>query len=142
MRYIYWMNNRLVCGISLAISVSVIACIYDPPRKQNNDITIINHLPDSLYYYVHDYQTENDYTYNFAYDSIAARDTSANQRRIAYNINDQKILPNDTLHPTTFDSWKARATKAGGLTVLFYKRNIQHLAKDVPLSASDVFLKV
>ena len=108
----------------------------------NTDITIVNRTRDSLYFYVHSYKSESDYTYNFAYDSTAAHNTNANEYNIAYNINNQKILPKDTVHPFTPSSWKAQATKDGGLTVLFYKRNIQHLAEKVPLSDTDIFRRV
>lgn len=140
--YFYWMNSKLSFVVLAGISVFLMSCIYDPPRKEYNDITIINHTSDSLYYFIHGYRSESDHTHNFAYDSIAAHDTATNRYAIAYNINEQKILPYETLRPTTLHSWKAKANEAGGLTVLFYKRNIQRFAENAHLSDTDIFRRI
>ena len=134
------MNNKSILGILFTGVVLLSSCCLD--ICGNTDIMIVNGTADSLYFYVHSYKSESDYTYNFAYDSTAARKINANEYNIAYNINNQKILPNDTVHPFTPGSWKAQATKDGGLTVLFYKRNIQRLAKNAPLSDSDIFRRI
>ena len=123
--------------------IVVIACITvllsscDPI---SHDITIINSTPDSLYCFIQEYKSDNEYKYNFAYDAIAAHDTAAKRYDIAYNINAHKFLPHDTIHPMDNDwSWKRRTAIKDGLTLLFYKRDIQQLAEDVPLGAKNIY---
>jgi hypothetical protein len=54
-----------------------------------------------------------------------------------------KILPHDTLHPSVMNSsWKRRASRDAGLTVIFYKREIEHLPKAKPLAAKDIFRRI
>ena len=79
------MKTRLLLLCLVALFAS---CIYDPG---NDDITIINHTPDSLYCYVHGYKRLNDYNYNFSFDSTAASTNRKYDYDVAYNINIRKI---------------------------------------------------
>jgi hypothetical protein len=129
-------------AITIITSIAIFSssCIYDPG---NSDITIINSTTDSLYYYVHDYKSENEYTYNFAYDSIAAYDTAKRRYDIAYNINGNQLLPHDTIHPSiNASSWKIKAVDKGGLTFLFYRRDIQQLSENKPLTYKNIYKRI
>lgn len=131
------MKTRLLLLCLVALFAS---CIYDPG---NDDITIINHTPDSLYCYVHGYKRLNDYNYNFSFDSTAASTNRKYDYDVAYNINIRKILPNDTIHPSiNAHSWKDVALVDSGLTIAFYKRDIQKLPENTPLSPSNIFRRI
>jgi len=122
------------------IVIFSLLCIYLP---RNNDITIINSTTDSLYYNVLDYKSENEYTYNFAYDSIAANDTAKRRYDIAYNINGNQLLPHDTIHSSiNASSWKNKAADKGGLTFLFYRRDIQLLPESTPLRYKNIYRRI
>jgi hypothetical protein len=137
------MNNKINYAILFNVIICFSSCIWDPARPTNNDITIINSLPDSLYYFVHGYKLEEANTYNIAFDSIAAQEKSVYQYNIAYNISQNKILPHDTIHPSVMSSsWKIWAKEYGGLTILFYNRDIQKLPENRKLRKSDIFQRI
>jgi hypothetical protein len=121
------------CVLFLFMMVCLSSCIYDPPIPTYKDITVINNTRDSLYYHIHPYNSVVNYSSNFAFDSLASHDKTPEQYKVAYNINKYKIASKDTLKPQiTREPWKELAKKYGGLTLIFYKREIQQLPKNVP----------
>jgi hypothetical protein len=126
----------------IAIIISSVA-LFASCDPASHDITIINRTSDSLYFRIHWYKSENDYRYNFAYDSVAAHDAAINRYDIAYNMSSYKLLPNGTIQPgKTSSSWKKEAKIKGGLTLLFYKRDIQHLPQDTLLSYKNIYKRL
>ena len=103
----------------------------------------MNNTNDSLYFYIHQYKKEHNYTYNIAYASVDSSDTNNPDPNISYNINPCKLLPHDSVNPPILNStWKAFASKQNGLTILFYKRSIEKLPVKAPLSAGDIFKRI
>jgi hypothetical protein len=51
--------------------------------------------------------------------------------------------PNDTLHPSRMNkSWKKFAAEKGGVTILFYKKDIEKLPPKSPLTVKNIFKRI
>jgi hypothetical protein len=51
--------------------------------------------------------------------------------------------PGDMVHPSKMDtSWKTFAGEKGGITILFYKKEIEKLPARVLLSTKDIYKKI
>jgi hypothetical protein len=130
------MKNILIVAAILLYSTMFSSC-----GQSDNNITIINNTKDSLYYYIHQYKKENNFTGNIAYESVDTTDTKNKPDfTISYKINPCKLFPHDTLHPTIMNTtWAAYASKQNGLTILFYKRDIEKFPANQKLTAKDIF---
>lgn len=120
----------------LPVVLAFASCAYDPG---NNDMSIINNTPDSLYYYVHPYNS-GEYKWNIAYLPTA---NDFNKYEIDYNSNYHRLPAHDTIHPTiNARSWKDWAEAYGGLTLRFYKRDIEQKPVNERLDDADVFKRI
>jgi hypothetical protein len=105
----------------------------------HNDCFIFNHTKDSLYYDIEGYHLVKDSIRNMAYEQFTDLATNKTTDTIpGYTFN-----PGDTLRPSIVNkTWKKFAAEEGGLTILFYKKNIERLPPKSPLTAKNIFRRI
>jgi len=129
------MNKRPLISILFPLLL-VTSCHV---AKPNHDITIINSTTDSLYFEVLGYNSIKDGIRNLAFGKVTDLKTNITKDTLMGWI----LKPRDTIHPMKLDtSWKQFAIKNHGLTLLFYKRNIEKLPPEKPLKKKDIFREV
>ena len=53
------------------------------------------------------------------------------------------LNPGDSLRPSMMNkTWKKFADEKGGLSILFYKKNIERLPPKLPLTAKNIFRRI
>jgi hypothetical protein len=112
------------------------SCHMDMPH---NDCIIFNYTKDSLYYDIEGYGLVKDSIPNMAYERVTDLTTNKTIDTIpGYTLN-----PGVSSRPTIMNkTWKKFAAEKGGLTILFYKRNIERLPPKSPLTAKNIFRRI
>jgi len=105
----------------------------------NSDITIINNTSDTLYYDIDGYKLNAESVRNMAYEHVTNEMTDKTIDTIpGYTFN-----PHDTVHPGKLDtSWKTFATEKGGVTILFYKKDIERLPANQLLTVKNIYKRI
>ena len=105
----------------------------------HNDIMIINNTQDTLYYEIGAYKFPRKNIRNMAYEHII--DETPN--RSFDSIPGYTFNPRDISRPGKLDTtWKKFAEQKGGVTVLFYKKDIEKLSPNKPLTPDKIYRRI
>lgn len=105
----------------------------------HNDCIIYNYTKDSLYYDVEGYGLVNGSIRNMAYERV----TNLATNKTIDSIPGYTLNPGETTRPSIMNkTWKKFANEKGGLTILFFKRNIERVPPKLPLTAKNIFRRI
>jgi hypothetical protein len=120
----------------LFFGLIVMSCHVSIP---SHDMTIINNTADSVYFEISEYKSVKDGIRNMAFEKVTDSRTNITKDTLMGWV----LKPLDTIHPGKLDTtWKQFAAKKGGLTFLFYKRNIEKMPPQQFLTQKDIFKRI
>jgi hypothetical protein len=129
------MVKRSQSSILLAFLLAVSCHVALP----HHDITITNHSKDSVYFEIQEYNLGGNNIRNMAFEKVTDLKTNITKDTLMGWI----LKPGDTIHPGKLDTtWMQFAAEKNGLTILFYKRNIEKLPPEQILTNKDIFRRV
>ena len=125
--------------IKIAVLFFVAFCTSCYVWIPQTDMHIINRTKDSLYYRVFAYNRVDDSS-NMAYEKVTDEMTN----KTTYIVPGYTIAPDDTATPSnnTKYNWKHYVHENNGLTILLYKRNIEKLPHNKPLTNKNIFRRM
>lgn len=129
------MNINLLTAFVI-ICMIISSCHVSMPH---DDIMIINKTPDTLYYAIGGYKFRDKNIRNMAYERVTDEMTN----RTFDSIPGYTFNPNDAARPGKLDTtWKKFAEEKGGVTVLFYKKDIEKLPPNRPLTTDEIYKRI